>query len=386
MFTKPPLALYIHLPWCVRKCPYCDFNSHATRGEIPEQAYIDALIADLDADLLKIQNKHLISIFIGGGTPSLFSPQAIEKLLHAVQDRFSFNADMEITLEANPGTVEYQRFAGYRTAGVNRLSIGIQSFQAEKLKTLGRIHNDEDAIRAVAAAQQAGFDNFNLDLMHGLPEQTLSDALYDLNTALALSPSHLSWYQLTLEPNTFFAHQPPVLPEDEVIWEMQEKGRELLAANNFKQYEISAYSQTNRQCQHNKNYWEFGDYLGIGAGAHSKITDVEQQKITRMWKVKNPRGYLAAATNNSANNNFFIGEEQIINSEQLPFEFMLNALRLFQDIPVGLFTTRTGLSLTAIENKLQQAQIKGLLTWDQESIRPTELGRRFYNDLVAMFI
>lgn len=379
MLTTPPLSLYIHLPWCVRKCPYCDFNSHTAGKEIPEENYINALLADLDHDLARIQQRPLISIFIGGGTPSLFSAQAIERLLTAIKERINFVDDMEITLEANPGTVEYERFAGYRAAGVNRLSIGIQSFQTEKLKALGRIHNDQEAIRAAETAQQAGFKNFNLDLMHGLPNQTINAALQDLKIALSLSPTHLSWYQLTIEPNTFFAHKPPLLPQDETIWEMQNLGQELLLKNNFKQYEISAYSLANKQCLHNKNYWEFGDYLGIGAGAHSKITSPQQNNIIRFWKKKSPKEYLNAELT-------FIGAEQTVNSNELSFEFMLNALRLYQDIPVNLFETRTGLSIESISNQLNSAQTKGLLQWDKIKISPTELGQRFYNNLCEIFI
>lgn len=346
------------------------------RTRIPEETYINALINDLDADLSQVTNRPLVSIFMGGGTPSLFSPPAIEAILNVVQKRLTLAADIEITLEANPGTVEYERFAGYRAAGVNRLSIGIQSFQSDKLKALGRIHNDFDAIRAAEAAHKAGFDNFNLDLMHGLPQQTMNDALFDLQTALSLSPTHLSWYQLTIEPNTFFAHKPPVLPQDEAIWEIQEAGRQLLATRGFKQYEISAYSLENKECQHNKNYWEFGDYLGIGAGAHSKITD--KQTITRCWKVKNPKDYLA--------NDVKIGAQEKVTEQELPFEFMLNALRLYTDIPVKQFEQRTKLSIETIKDQLNNAQQKELLKWDTATIRPTELGRRFYNDLVAMFI
>jgi len=379
MLNNIPLSLYLHLPWCVRKCPYCDFNSHAVKDEIPENAYIDALITDLMADLPRIANRPLHSIFIGGGTPSLFSAAALNRLLTAIKDQCAAVDDLEITLEANPGTVEYERFAGYRAAGINRLSIGIQSFQKEKLAALGRIHNEQEAIRAAETAHAAGFTNFNLDLMHGLPKQSINDALFDLKTALALSPTHLSWYQLTIEPNTFFAHKPPVLPQDELIWEMQEKGRALLAAHSFQQYEISAYSQLHRQCQHNRNYWEFGDYLGIGAGAHGKITDFATQTITRLWKKKNPKDYLQ-------NQNSFIGDAQLVSAKELPFEFMLNLLRLYQDIPISLFETRTGLSITVLQEPLQRAHDKGLLTWDEQQIKPTDLGRRFYNNLVEIFI
>lgn len=346
------------------------------RNGIPEEDYIQALIKDLDADLPQATNRTLVSIFMGGGTPSLFSPQAIETVLNVVQKRFTLADDIEITLEANPGTVEYERFAGYRAAGVNRLSIGIQSFQADKLKVLGRIHNDGEAIRAAEAACKAGFSNFNLDLMHGLPQQTISDALFDLQTALSLNPTHISWYQLTIEPNTFFAHKPPVLPHDEAIWEMQEEGRKLLADHGFKQYEISAYSLEHKQCQHNKNYWEFGDYLGIGAGAHSKITN--EQTVTRCWKLKNPKDYLG--------NEVKIGAREIVSQQELPFEFMLNALRLYSEISVAQFEQRTGLVIGTIEDKLNKAQQKELLQWDTAFIRSTELGRRFYNDLVGMFL
>lgn len=384
MKTISPLALYIHFPWCVRKCPYCDFNSHALRGEVPEETYIEALLADLEIDQQRVADRTLTSIFMGGGTPSLFSEKSIEKLLMEIHQRFTVVKDIEITLEANPGTIDYQRFVGYRAAGVNRLSIGVQSFQKEKLIALGRIHDDGEAIRAIQAAKAAGFTNFNIDLMFGLPNQSMADALFDLQTAIDLSPSHLSWYQLTIEPNTFFAHKPPILPEDERIWEMQEQGYELLAKNNFVQYEISAYCHDHNYCRHNKNYWEFGDYLGIGAGAHGKITDKKTGNITRMWKVKNPKDYLSSLDKKDIVS--FIGGDEIIKKEQLPFEFMLNALRLYQNIPVKLFEDQTGLPLGSIVPFLQKAKEKDLLVWDQQSIQPTELGRRFYNDLVELFI
>lgn len=379
MLTLPPLSLYIHFPWCIRKCPYCDFNSHTLREELPEATYLQFLLADLDQDLAKVCNRELVSIFMGGGTPSLFSAKIIERLLTAVAQRIPFAKDIEITMEANPSTFEYERFADYRAAGINRLSIGIQSFQSDKLKKLGRVHNDDEAMRAVAIAQQSGFDNLNLDLMHGLPNQTIEDALYDLQTAVAFKPTHLSWYQLTLEPNTLFAARPPKLPVDELIWEIQDHGKEFLQNNNYFQYEISAYSQPHKQCKHNYNYWQFGDYLGIGAGAYSKITDVEKQQIQRFWKRKNPKEYLNSELS-------FVAEQQIVTTKELPFEFMLNVLRLYTDIPVDLFIKRTGLSLSIIEPILQKAQQKQLLTWDQSVIRPTDLGRRFYNDLVEMFL
>lgn len=379
MLTTPPLSLYIHFPWCIRKCPYCDFNSHTLKTDLPETDYINALITDLENDLDSVEERELVSIFMGGGTPSLFSATSIDYLLSTINKKINFANTIEITLEANPGTVEFQRFADYRSAGINRLSIGIQSFQDDKLKSLGRIHGANEAKRAAETAHQAGFTNFNLDLMHGLPQQTVADGLYDLNTALSFSPSHLSWYQLTLEPNTLFAHQPPSLPDDELIWELQDQGRDLLAQYDFHQYEISAYSLPDKQCIHNLNYWQFGDYLGIGAGAHSKITDSKQKTITRIWKLKNPKDYLNK-------NNYFIGEKKLIHSNEIPFEFMLNTLRLYQDISIELLQQRTGLNLKDMIIYLEQAKSKKLLHWDNDKIYITELGRRFYNDLVEIFI
>jgi len=289
----PPLSLYIHFPWCVRKCPYCDFNSHAVRGDLPEDQYIDALLADLESDLPRVWGRPVRSVFLGGGTPSLFSPEAIERLLAGVRARVTLVPEAEVTLEANPGTVETERFRGYRAAGVNRLSIGIQSFQPEQLQKLGRIHGRDEALAAAQAARAAGFDNFNLDLMFGLPQQTLDEALADLRTALALNPTHLSLYQLTLEPNTLFHAQPPELPDEDVLAAMQEALQAELADAGFTQYEVSAYARAGRRCRHNLNYWQFGDYLGIGAGAHAKITDADG--ITRLWKVKQPRNFLETA-------------------------------------------------------------------------------------------
>lgn len=377
MIIAPPLALYIHLPWCIQKCPYCDFNSHALRHELPEQIYCERLIADLEQDLQLLEKRELISIFFGGGTPSLFKGSSIAYLLDEIQKRIAFAKDIEITLEANPGTVDSQRFQDFYKAGINRLSVGIQSFQADKLKLLGRIHDGQQAIKAVEALHQAGFSNFNLDLMHGLPTQTEQDALYDLNTAISLQPKHISWYQLTIEPHTLFAHKPPQLPDEEILWAIQEQGQQLLAENHFKQYEISAYAQENYTCVHNKNYWEYGDYLGIGAGAHSKITDTKQQKIIRTHKVKNPKDYLAKN---------FIAEQNIVSQQELPYEFMLNALRLFQTLPMELYQQRTGLSLDSISEPLKLAAEKDLVVWNEKEIKITELGHRFYNDLVALFI
>lgn len=379
-FNHPiPLSLYIHLPWCVRKCPYCDFNSHEARDSLQEDLYVAALLRDLDEQLPRIWGRRLVSIFFGGGTPSLFSPQAIEKILRGVHSRLNYGPEIEITLEANPGTVDESRFKGFRDAGVNRLSIGIQSLQNEKLKLLGRIHDRDYALRAIDAAINAGFDNFNLDLMHGLPQQTIDDALNDLRDALQFQPPHLSWYQLTIEPNTFFHYQPPVLPEDEILWDIQDQGKQVLADHHLLQYEISAYAKKNHECMHNKNYWEFGDYLGIGAGAHSKITDVEQNSITRHSQVKHPKDYLDITKKMTFN-------QQIINDEDSIFEFMLNALRLTQGVPVTLFTERTGLPASLLEPTLTHAKEKKLLVNDHGVLCPSELGQRFLNDVIGMFL
>jgi len=375
----PPLSLYIHFPWCVRKCPYCDFNSHAVHSEIPEVQYIDALLADLESDLPRVWGRPVRSIFLGGGTPSLFSPEAIERLLAGVRARVALVPEAEVTLEANPGTVETERFRGYRAAGVNRLSIGIQSFQSEQLKKLGRIHGRDEALAAAQAARAAGFDNFNLDLMFGLPQQTLEDARTDLRTALALNPEHLSVYQLTLEPNTLFHAQPPELPDEDVLAAMQEALQAELADAGFAQYEVSAYARTGRRCRHNLNYWQFGDYLGIGAGAHAKITAADN--ITRLWKVKQPRDYLASAGTPSV-----LGGEQRLTREDTAFEFMLNALRLAEGFSPRLFAERTGLPFSTIESALAQAKARGLIEQAHEFIRPTPLGRRFLNDLITLFL
>ncbi len=375
----PPLSLYVHFPWCVRKCPYCDFNSHAVRGEVPEAQYIDALLADLEADLPRVWGRPVRSIFLGGGTPSLFSPEAIERLLAGVRARVALVPEAEVTLEANPGTVETERFRGYRAAGVTRLSIGIQSFDPEQLQKLERIHGRDEALTAAQAARAAGFDNFNLDLMFGLPQQTFEKALADVRTALALQPAHLSLYQLTLEPNTLFHAHPPELPDDDAIAVMQEALQAELAAADFVQYEVSAYARAGRRCRHNLNYWQFGDYLGIGAGAHAKITNAEG--VTRLWKVKQPREYLETAGTPAG-----IGGEQRPGRDDVAFEFMLNALRLTEGVPAMLFSERTGLDLSSMQKPLTQAMARGLLESGHEHIRPTPLGRRFLNELVALFL
>lgn len=379
MLLLPPLSLYIHFPWCIRKCPYCDFNSHTLRTDLPEVAYMKLLIRDLENDLAKVQGRPIISIFMGGGTPSLFSAESISYLLTEIAQRLEFAKSIEITLEANPGTVEYQRFKGYYQAGINRLSLGIQSFQTEKLQALGRIHDGEQARLAVIAAKTAGFSNINLDIMHGLPGQRVEEGLEDLATAFSLNPTHISWYHLTIEPNTEFAVRVPQLPLEDQIFALQELGKQGLVEKDFKQYEISAYAKESYHCRHNRHYWQFGDYLGIGAGAHSKITYLNEQKILRAWKLKNPKTYLKSKDN-------CVAEEKIILKEDLAFEFMLNALRLYQPISVELFQQRTGLSLLTIKRTLQKAQQQGLLTYDESTIETTDLGKRFYNNLLLLFM
>ena len=380
MLTLPPLSLYIHFPWCIQKCPYCDFNSHALNTELPELNYVKTLLLDLEQDLKYLGDRSIISIFMGGGTPSLFSADSLQYLLKELRSRLNFSDVIEITLEANPGTVEYKRFYAYREAGINRLSLGIQSFSAEKLKCLGRIHDGDEAIKAVLAAKTAGFANINLDLMHGLPKQTVKEGLEDLQIAFSLQPTHISWYQLTIEPNTLFYKMPPQLPLDETLGELQDRGEEIFKQKAYKHYEISAFSKEEiYHCIHNCNYWQFGDYLGIGAGAHSKITDSKKNTIRRFWKQKNPKAYLAQTDK-------FLAEEKLILAEDLPFEFMLNALRLYQKIPVELFQQRTGLTFSSIKPILSQAQQQGLLTYDASAIETTEFGKRFYNDLLALFM
>ncbi len=383
--SVPPLSLYVHLPWCVKKCPYCDFNSHSlgtTTGKynhVPEDRYIEALIADLDHDLHRVSGRTVRSIFIGGGTPSLFSPSAIDRLLAGIRARLPLLPEAEITLEANPGAIEERHFAGYRTAGVNRLSLGIQSFDPVLLRALGRIHGCDEALRAVEAARQGGFDNLNLDLMYGLPGQSVESALCDTDTALALRPAHLSIYQLTIEPNTLFHANPPQLPDEDEIAAMQQALQMRVYDEGYCHYEVSAYALVGHECRHNLNYWRFGDYLGIGAGAHAKITDAAG--IGRLWKVKHPDDYIRGAGTPAA-----IGGEQRLSPEESAFEFMLNALRLQGGIQGALFTEHTGLPLSAVEKPLREAEDKGLIRRSGDSLCPTELGRRFLNDLVALFL
>lgn len=377
-FELPPLALYIHIPWCVKKCPYCDFNSHAAGPELPEEAYVDALLADLDNDLVHVHGRPLTSIFFGGGTPSLFSANALGRLLEGVERRIPFAPDIEITLEANPGTFEQAKFAAYRQLGINRLSIGVQSFQAAKLKALGRIHDGDEAIRAAGMARAAGFDNFNLDLMHGLPGQSLEDALGDLRIAIAQAPTHLSWYQLTLEPNTVFWNQPPTLPEDDTLWDIQEAGQCLLAEHGFAQYEVSAYAQAGRAARHNLNYWTFGDFLGIGAGAHAK-TSHPDGSVGRSWKTRLPKDYLDPGKRFSAG-------QRLLTQDELPFEFLMNVLRLTDGVAAELFTQRTGLPLGHLAQARDEAQRRGLLDTDPTRLRATREGQLFLNDLLQHFL
>lgn len=378
---NPPLSLYIHIPWCVQKCPYCDFNSHAIKNTMDEVNYVNELIKDLDSDIERFQltNRHLHSIFIGGGTPSLFSPQAIEKLLSQVLQRFEHNSDIEITLEANPGTVESDKFTGFAQAGISRLSIGVQSFESDKLIKLGRIHDSQQAIKAAQLAKTAGIKSFNLDLMHGLPNQSLDNALDDLKTAIRLSPDHLSWYQLTIEPNTAFHSKPPKLPQDEVLWDIQDKGFQLLSDAGYKQYEISAFSKADKQCQHNLNYWQFGDYLGIGCGAHGKITDTLSNKIYRTVKVKHPKGYLDISRPH-------LDHLTTVTADELPFEYMMNRLRLFSPFTLDDFEQRTGLASKTVLSQLKQAQDKKLITNSNQQWQITTLGHRYLNDLLELFL
>jgi putative oxygen-independent coproporphyrinogen III oxidase len=373
-----PLSLYIHIPWCVKKCPYCDFNSYAMQDALPEEAYIRVLDRDLKADLALVQNRSIHSIFFGGGTPSLFSAKSIETILDNVQRVTPFSPDIEITLEANPGTVEHQHFSDYKKAGINRISLGAQSFNATQLTQLGRIHSSNEISLAIERIIQADFNSYNIDIMYGLPNQSLEEALEDLQTALAFNPPHLSWYNLTIEPNTFFHHKPPMLPSEDRIIEMEIAGRALLARKNFKQYEISAFALEGNACRHNLNYWQFGDYLGIGAGAHGKITDLSTRAVTRYWKTRYPKSYLSTEGS-------LLGGSQTIPAVELPLEFMLNALRLTDGTTIENFETRTNLSIAVIEPILKNAISQGLLVIENQQIIPTLHGRQFLNNLLALF-
>lgn len=377
----PPLSLYIHIPWCVRKCPYCDFNSHEARNGIPERAYIDALIADLEQDLPNAWGRPVETLFIGGGTPSLFSPEGIEQLLGAIRARVQLVPNAEITLEANPGTVDRERFEGFRAAGINRLSIGVQSFQPELLESIGRIHNAREAIRAVEAAHYAGFDNFNLDLMFGLPGQTVAQALADLHTAMDLEPPHLSWYELTIEPNTWFYRHPPQLPADDTIADMQDAGRTRLESRDYARYEVSAWARGDRTCRHNLNYWRFGDYLGIGAGAHGKLTDTARQAIVRSTRIRHPQQYLDAI-----NNRNFVSGRVELSAQDAILEFVMNALRLDSGFTLEQFTLHTGLPASALEPALQTAIDAGLLLHMADTVQATQHGQRYLNELLQYWM
>lgn len=378
-FDSPlPLSLYVHIPWCVRKCPYCDFNSHEAKNDIPEAQYIDALLLDLQQDLPRVWGRRLQSIFIGGGTPSLFSAEGIDRLLSGIRALLPFMGDIEITMEANPGTAEAQKFKGFREAGVNRLSIGVQSFAEAQLQALGRIHGEVEARRAIEWARAAGFDNFNIDLMHGLPGQTVAQAMRDLEIAVAMQPTHISWYQLTIEPNTRFAFDPPVLPEDDVLADIQEQGHQFLHAHGFPRYEVSAYASAARRSQHNLNYWQFGDYLGIGAGAHGKITDMQTQKVYRTHKHRHPKVYLKGEG--------FVAGEEPIGAEDMPFEFFMNALRLVDGVPAAFYPQRTGLRLEPLQPLIRELRQQQLLHDDAETLAPTELGMRYLNSVLQKFL
>lgn len=374
--TTIPLSLYIHMPWCVQKCPYCDFNSHNIKQTPPYRAYIDHLLADFRQDLPLSGNRTISSIFIGGGTPSLFSAELIDHLLTEIQGDLPFADNVEITIEANPNSADADHFAGYMKAGVNRISIGVQSFQIDKLAALGRVHNPQEAITAAKLAKSLELRSFNLDLMHGLPNQSLADALADLQQAIDLAPPHLSWYQLTIEPNTLFGSKPPKLPDEDLLWEIYQQGHQLLTANGYYQYETSAYAKIGYQCQHNLNYWRFGDYLGIGCGAHGKLTQSDGQ-IIRTIKTRHPKGYMEGR---------YLEKSYTVPLDELPFEFFMNQFRLHEPAPKNRFSQTTGLPLTQITPTIEQAIKQGYLTEDDNYWLLTEKGKLFLNSLLALFL
>ncbi|MCU5774556.1 radical SAM family heme chaperone HemW [Erwiniaceae bacterium BAC15a-03b] len=376
MSNRPPLSLYIHIPWCVQKCPYCDFNSHALKGEVPHEEYVRHLLADLDNDLPLTGGREVGTIFIGGGTPSLLSSEAMMLLMDGVRARLPLAPGAEITMEANPGTVEADRFSGYQRAGINRISIGVQSFSPEKLQRLGRIHGPEEAVRAAHLAADLGLRSFNLDLMHGLPDQTLEEALDDLRQAIALNPPHLSWYQLTIEPNTLFSSRPPVLPDDDALWDIFEQGDQLLTAAGYQQYETSAYAKPGYRCEHNLNYWRFGDYLGIGCGAHGKLTQ-EDGRIIRTTKTRHPRGFMAGK---------YLDRQHEVEASEKPFEFFMNRFRLLEAAPREEFARYTGLDESVIRPQINQALEKGYLTETPEHWQITQKGKLFLNSLLELFL
>lgn len=376
--SLPPLSLYVHIPWCVRKCPYCDFNSHEAKGEVPERQYIDALIADLEQALPQIWGRRVYSVFFGGGTPSLLSARAIDDLLAAIRARVTVVNDAEITLEANPGTFEAEKFRDFRSAGINRLSIGIQSFNPKHLQALGRIHDEREARRAIEIAQ-ANFDLYNLDLMYALPQQTVAEAVEDLNTALSFGAPHLSFYHLTIEPNTYFHSYPPQLPDEDASADIHEMVAEHLVGAGYEHYETSAYARPGKRCRHNLNYWRFGDYLGIGAGAHSKLSF--HDRIVREARYKQPKSYLERVQAGDA-----VSERRELTRKDLPFEFMLNMLRLSEGFTPADFAERTGLQISAAEKGLQAAEQKGFIVRTHERIAPSEHGQRYLNELLELFL
>lgn len=380
--VAPPLSLYVHLPWCVRKCPYCDFNSHAAGpGALPESQYIDALIRDLGFELPRIGDRRIISVFFGGGTPSLFSAVGIDQFLSRLRDQVDVAPDVEITLEANPGTAEARRFHDYRCAGVNRLSLGIQSLDDAALSRIGRIHSAAEAVCAVRMAAGAGIGNVNIDLMYGLPQQSAGAALQDIAAVLEFRPGHISWYQLTIEPNTVFHSRPPPLPDEDITWEMQQAGQALLHQGGFERYEVSAYARPGRRCRHNLNYWEFGDYLGLGAGAHGKLTDAGAGRVRRFARHRMPEAYMRRAGGPGA-----IVSETVLGADDLILEFMLNACRLHGGFPLSLFQERTGLATDVLLQRMQRCRRDRLIGLDGLIVRPTDRGRRFLNDLLQQFL
>ncbi|WP_343464039.1 radical SAM family heme chaperone HemW [Pantoea sp.] len=372
----PPLSLYIHIPWCVQKCPYCDFNSHALKGEVPHNEYVQHLLNDLERDVPLTAGREVRTVFIGGGTPSLLSSEAMHMLMDGVRARVPLSPSAEITMEANPGTVEADRFSGYQRAGINRISIGVQSFSPEKLTRLGRIHGPEEARRAAQLASGLGLRSFNLDLMHGLPDQSLDEALDDLRKAIALNPPHLSWYQLTIEPNTLFASRPPVLPDDDALWDIFEQGHQLLTAAGYQQYETSAYAKLGYRCEHNLNYWRFGDYLGIGCGAHGKLTQPDG-RIVRTVKTRHPRGFMAGN---------YLDKQHEVAQEDKPFEFFMNRFRLLEAAPRADFSRYTGLDEQAIRPQMDKALAAGYVVESADAWQITEKGKLFLNSLLELFM
>ncbi|OIX97112.1 MULTISPECIES: radical SAM family heme chaperone HemW [Pantoea] len=376
MAELPPLSLYIHIPWCVQKCPYCDFNSHALKGEVPHLEYVQHLLQDLEQDLPLTAGREVRTIFIGGGTPSLLSSHAMQTLMDGVRARLPLAADAEITMEANPGTVEADRFSGYQAAGINRISIGVQSFSPQKLERLGRIHGPQEAKRAAELAAALGLRSFNLDLMHGLPDQSLEEALDDLRQAIALNPPHLSWYQLTIEPNTLFGSRPPQLPDDDALWDIYEQGHQLLTAAGYQQYETSAYAKPGYRCEHNLNYWRFGDYLGIGCGAHGKLTQADG-RIVRTVKTRHPRGFMKGN---------YLDKQHEVADEDKPFEFFMNRFRLLEAAPRAEFQRYTGLDEQTIRPQMEQAIAAGYVTESASEWQITEKGKLFLNSLLELFM